>query len=732
MDLLNVVDTVILLLTPAYKEKVNKRSGGVYKEYSKIVARYFQLREQKKTGDQPPEMIQPLSFAIRPVLFSGDIDASVPKEIMRLKHLNLIGFRALQGRDGTPYIPTHGNINYLREIEALSQQIRAGTSARTAQYRELRTKYFKDLFIDLKADWRNPIHNQRGWVEQMFVKTSVSQKVERQEVIAVVGRKGSGKSTLVDVLAIREKDRLRGVVDIRADDFTLEYAYDKFTDEQRPLRSDTDYALRRFDCLAFAWKAYLYISVILAVVRSDFASETVHTSDEDKELLTSFADRFRAPHEFAMQSSDAASSSALLVYCHDTLEAFINELISRARPEEHFFFHDITRQFTEAGYLHYAIGNSVLAAVERLFDDDDRHVLFTLDGFDRAFDMFRRDRIGRMADVELDQRAKFELDWLQTLLITVLDMRSGRSPRANLDRALEFCFMIPEDRFLEIERRDRDSYRYQGRYHSLSWSGIELALLLRKRLQGLKLMSRRKFPTVRESLEYVLRTEYDHIPSDVAVPHNGRAYRMPLFMYVLRHTFWRPRDVLVYYAGILGMAEDLKRRGYEVSFEDIRKSVSQTTIPVVRSEFINEFASTLLNIREIISAFIEKDQILSYAQVHETIGPLEFNWASTTASSPSLAEKIRFLYQVGFLGINASKEDRDRLRFATFYFNEGLTVFRGDRVPNLARYEFVIHPIFCEFLELDTTGNPLALVLDWKYLEQSEAFIFAGGSNWMR
>lgn len=40
MSRLERVDSVILILTPAYKRRVLERSGGVYTEFTRIVQRY--------------------------------------------------------------------------------------------------------------------------------------------------------------------------------------------------------------------------------------------------------------------------------------------------------------------------------------------------------------------------------------------------------------------------------------------------------------------------------------------------------------------------------------------------------------------------------------------------------------------------------------------------------------------------------------------------------------------
>jgi len=72
------VDTVIILLTPSYKQKVINRSGGVYTEYKTIMNRHEQAEKQKRSGTKSSEIEG--YFALFPVLFSGTAFSAVPDD----------------------------------------------------------------------------------------------------------------------------------------------------------------------------------------------------------------------------------------------------------------------------------------------------------------------------------------------------------------------------------------------------------------------------------------------------------------------------------------------------------------------------------------------------------------------------------------------------------------------------------------------------------------------------
>jgi hypothetical protein len=266
---------------------------------------------------------------------------------------------------------------------------------------------------------------------------------------------------------------------------------------------------------------------------------------------------------------------------------------------------------------------------------------------------------------------------------------------------------------------------------SLNWSGIELAILLRKRLEELTQSStdRRKSPE--ERFNAILREYFKHIPIDITFTFNGRQYQMPLFMYVLRHTIWRPREVLLYYAQIITVSEDLrKKHGYEVTSEVIRRIVKDVTHDIINSEFINEFESTVTNIRDIILAFYKQNQTLSYETVSQIVQGLDFKFASGSQKCETINDKIEFLYRIGFLGVLADEQMFAQMHLQlrhAFHFNEGEAPIRGfgGVERELTGYRFLVHPMFSEYLEINTSQNELILQFSWQYLHEREVMLFA-------
>jgi len=95
---------------------------------------------------------------------------------------------------------------------------------------------------------------------------------------------------------------------------------------------------------------------------------------------------------------------------------------------------------------------------------------------------------------------------------------------------------------MEIMSNERDAYRYIGKYHDIKWSGIELAIMLRKRLEVIIGESTNKDDRPPARLDWILR-QFPCIPQRSLVSVGGKEYEMSVFIDVLRHSFWRPREI---------------------------------------------------------------------------------------------------------------------------------------------------------------------------------------------
>lgn len=707
------VDAVVILMTPSYKRKVIERAGGVYREYKIIIDRYQDVQSQMRRGKKSGEITGYLE--ILPILYAGRPEDSVLDEIRQLKYLDFTSFRAFRNKRGGYHVSEYVSKTFVPGIVQIVNTLGVIAILKSQSFDTLVKSYYPRLFLELKADWQNPRDRGRGYHETLFVKTKAYQQVEAQSAYFMIGRKGSGKTTLRDVLAIRQSERYFGHICINADEFKLEFLY-SFLGNAR-IRSDVDRIFNRVECFKYAWDGFLMICCMQALVEA-----------RRHQTLSRRQRQYLLPIVSALNAMDANPTggyvdwNARFVFCFNQVFAFIDDCIQGARVDERYFYMDILARFNRPRFLRYLLGQQAWDAYEHLLEVVNRRVLVSLDGFDSAFDEFRRHSL--LIRQGYEERAQFEIDWLRALLQLVVDGSRGNGTANPIYRKAEYCITVPHDRFFEVITSERDSFKYQQRFRELRWSGIELCILLRKRLEEMVQFSTDKSRSPEDRLAQIFQEKLPHIPLNATFMFNGRQYQMALFHYVLRHTFWRPREILMYYAQIIAASEQMRHKGKHIDSEHLRGFVNSMTREVVQTEFVGELETTLFNVEEILARFAQAKQVLAFDEVQSLLAPIRFEWASPAIEAATINQKIAFLYDIGFFGVFADARQRNRLNLMTahaFAFNEGAAPLDTVGPKGFQDYRFIIHPVFRQYLDLDTSGNELIMNYSWPYLHQVEA-----------
>jgi CHAT domain/TIR domain len=109
MSQIESADLAIIFLTPAYKRKVENRSGGVFEEFRRLLIR---LAEQPsnpiKAAEGRPKLV--------PIILSGDFEKSVPSQLKNRLCLDLSSLIAVRQPSGV-HVPTE-SANRLRKALA--------------------------------------------------------------------------------------------------------------------------------------------------------------------------------------------------------------------------------------------------------------------------------------------------------------------------------------------------------------------------------------------------------------------------------------------------------------------------------------------------------------------------------------------------------------------------------------------------------------------------------------
>lgn len=716
IKLLEEVDAVIIILSPGYKEKIiNRTPGGVYEEYKIIEKRYLKLEENRKSDP----MFKERQFIVLPILFSGTPETATLEDdwIRHKKFLDITQLRVHKRKKNKKeevFLNKSLVKKYKNDIKELVNNMTTINSINSPSYKKSLKRLFNYLFKVTKAEWEDSMGEGLDAIkEYVFVKTFSYNKISEQEAHILVGRKGSGKSTAAIFLSHKTKSQYFGNIPLIADDFDLNKIFSIF--ELQQVRSEAKDWISRYKIFRYAWTLLINHACLLLLVHNkpenlvidnlkNYASELYNTTAEEEE------------------EEDLAS---LFDYCLVSVIRYWNHCIREARSDEKYFIPDITRNFTLPKLIKYVFGNKVLAEFNQILEENNFTFLLTIDGFDTEYDKYRMNILSIASQDIVEEKTQIELDWISALLHVATYMKRMRTRKTEkINKLMDFCLSIPKDRFTEIQLMERDSYIYRHKYVEINWSGIELAILLRKRLEMLRSYPTDKSLSVEDRLDEVLSKEYSSIPSKIRTTVGGKTYIVPTFLYILRHTFWRPRDLLYFYAKLIALSDDVRKKKMELNDDMVRRLVKLSTEQIIQQEFIGEFKSSLVNIEKIMDVFKESNQIISYGELTKKLSKVDFHFAFTQEAVKDIRDKFNYLYDIGFIGIKATKQMMKTYALGNkhvFNFNEGIGPLRAFGTTLFKSSEFVIHPIFCEYLHLDTSTNELILEFTWDYLHEIEA-----------
>lgn len=729
MERLRTVDGVVIILTPEYKLRVEDRKGGVYKEFSEIIRRYQELETEanRKASETTsgldsrkyPTVRSP--FCLKPLIFSGTYERSCPRDISQNVCTAFTSYRAFRDERGKLHVTSQTENQYKRLIKKIAGEIVAHHAEDTDEVRRSFDDFHAAFLQNTKHEHGrgNPVFDSA--IEKVFVKTFVYRKVKSQTAYLLVGRKGSGKSTIVDYLA-READQKYGdAIEINVNKFRLEYLYSVASSRQA--LSEMTSVVQPTVFFEVVWELFIYICCIDVVIAESVSKRSLRNSwPEIGQLEELWTEITGVP-----VGSTRLDYVAGFVWCYTKIHDGVRDAIQDARTGDSAkFAYDIATH-TEPDYLlREAITAGAFHALEAAVQKRSSKFLVSFDGFDTALEEFRVRTQRDISDLEEQQRrTNYELNWLKGFTHIAIEMKSS-ARRSFLSHWIDFCATIPKDRFMEIRDDERDAYVYIGKFHEIRWSAIELAILLAKRLEAHFPGSHRGGGAPQDRLKNILQARFPYIPLETTTYVSDSPYVLPLFIDVLRHTFWRPREILIYFAKIIAVLKDIKKKNIELTYFAVSKCISDTTRSIIKTEFFSEFQRHCTNLKVIIEKFRGSKQILSREQIEKILGGVPFQFVDR--EEMKLPTNLKFLYEIGFLGLEADESFALRMKLLNrdvFWFNAGDDPFDVAAGENFANCRFVIHPIFCEYLDLDVSSQRMTLWFDWEYLHQQEAQVIS-------
>ena len=654
------VDSIIVICTPDYKKKyMNLKEeyveSGVYKECQLMKER---ISKRNKILEESIEEFDDNDFRIFPLVLSIEgkySENSVPDFLTSLvrEKINQIQFETSKGKR----IIT-------KQSKQLYNNIFLDCIISTCVIYSKKSEY---LIMDMHEKLQKLIYNQKAEYaptldKRLFVNTFYFEQIKSQESYILVGRKGSGKTTTKLYFHSSNKEKYKGVIELRIDAFNLNeinnYLFHAPYHGNKNLKNDIEEIFTYEKVIEYIWIVYIVL-YSMYVVACEYKKSNCILSPTQKKKFKKAVDYVNAVLEIIdsrsrWENGDTISTT-IYNYAMANTYNFFNDVIQGSRNDERFFASDIQAQLNHENLLKKVIGRDVIDKFYKGLDECQKRILFTLDGFDVASDMFRTNSLSNSPS-EQQQKALFEIKWMSSLMELVQDIK-GKANNS-LYKLLDICFLLPKDLFMEILEHNRDKYKYGSRFCEISWTGMELAIMVRKRLEVLNnypLSSKEKKQKLPEEIfSQILEKKYKAIPTKVTVKtEGGREYTVDLFLYMLRYTFWRPRELLLSLSLILNIFYGHSKSGLPINQETIKATIKAASITIINSEFYNEFGTIWKEIKENILQFTGGTLLLNEKEIKTIIMSNKFHIKLSTEDTEIQAyrDKIKFLYEIGFLGI---------------------------------------------------------------------------------
>ncbi len=661
-------DLAVVLLTKKYAKEISDSRSR-----SKAFLEYMHIESTYKKSRNPRSIDKSKAKAHFTVVYIS-LDHTISK------HYKLISESILDLND-----PQFKEIINTIKIQADEQY--------SKKYDDLKRK----LFLDTKhTESTSSSSSVQDFYKTCFVKTETYRDFKSGNRSILIGRKGSGKSTLANAIYETGTNVYSSVVKLSAEDIDLNIAKSYLSE-----KFDISNSLIVHKIFTLAWFYLIQVCLLDSLYKSKRNPE-----NDDMKIHKYLSDIL---HEDVKSRPEHLRYSTY--YKHVMSE--VGQFASAFQDDEHNLnIWDFSKTIIPDEILSVLYASSVMR---------NQRILITLDNFDTVFGKFRHGNNNDGVDY-----ARFESGWLGSLLQLVIDIKDMPDKYNLFSQKIDFCITVPGDRFIEFKLQNRDAYRFESKTSPIRWSGIELAEVMIKRFKQLQDV----FPTSRTSIkarnpvtvQENLKNSIDGLlPDIIEFKYNGKLIAIPLFCYILRHTFWRPRDVITMYARLLMAANESRERRIEFSTTAIRSIVSRTTFEIVNNEFLKEFSDSFNNLHSFLENFESCKQILSFEDIMRMISGKSLILA--TNHSPVNVQRndaIETLFEIGFLGLHDPQYHKPYSKGLIedmFCFHEGKAIFTQAKNKSFAGTKFIINPVFNEQYNIDCSDNDFQVLYNWEYLE---------------
>lgn len=689
-------DSVVIFFSPSYKNIIDERkeNRGVHREYEHILAAW-------KNND----------ISVIPIVVIGEVEKAITRDFRDYIAADFSKVAPIiEGKRGKKLNP-----EYKTEMTNLISSIIYETAVahRRKDYQfSNRMEAYTVLFCNTDSKNKLP----RGC---MYRSEAYNNIMSEEGTSFLVGRKGSGKTTFFEVLekydSLEFDKHFKVLRPISVEDIREEHLYSVIE------KLSLDYKIfGQGRIIELFWEIYLNLCAIYIVCVEE---ENHRIRDDRRPIFHKTANKLRKIlHVSKLDSGDV--KKAIFTESVVIWENFMNTDILNYATEKAFLA-SMDANFNVDNVLKQLFGEKNYCQLLKALEQCDKKILIALDKFDTISDDFRRkvkdDLRSEIPELVADARKRSEFDRLlyRSLVTTVEKLRSMDT---GIMENATFCIIIPQDRVDQIKMVDRDFDKKN--FMSLSWDAVELLEVILLRLKVLYGVNISLDGDTVEKFKEVMHKYMPTIPAEIKIDVGGKEKSIELFQYLLRNSFWRPRDIIKYLAVLYDANEKNIQKHKEIDMDTLKSLLNKVTEDIIEDEFYNEYDKTFYNIDKFMEEFEDKNVLLSVSEFIDIVRNFKFEGVIFNEKNILLGE-VRMLYEIGVIGLKFEPDyikSKNIGHILCFVFNEGMFPFEKTKEEFLRgtkSIKIVINPIFSKKLSLHYNTAEIIGAYGWDYLRKN-------------
>ena len=592
-----------------------------------------------------------------------------------------------------------------------------------------------EIFKHIKAENDTALKRNR----HLFVNLEAFKKLQEIGPFVFVGRKGVGKTALINQFKKVEKDKYDIIIDIIADQeqswALYNFYFNRFNQILNEFKKNEIQDIIDIDKLfSTAWAGAIQVAIMDRLVKN----ENKYPDTFKKDFLTIkkyLAKSFEIDYK-KKDSQIANKVQSLLPVIFELIQLKLEASIGSVKSLG-VFLSRIASWLTES-IEKRIIGEEANNALKNIITSRGIRVLITLDKYDDYVDGLIKDlddkeELSRrvknnlltkeQAHFERENMLLFQRSMLKGLLLASKELRETSSYDLT-----HFAYAIPQDRYAELQFREEAQFNALFKV-DINWNPISLLQFFVKRSCYVMSIENgsQNFDDLINDYKKVLKELriQEFIPNSVV-----STTKEDFFLYILRHTLWRPRDIQRYLVSFFERYRDSIRKDPNVSSSILlRKAIEEHSLKIIQDEFFLEYKVEYPFLESVVQRFRKRPYILSNEELRDNILNTKLSLSHVDMSKDEI---ITRLYNVGFLGIRsktnlksyAIKQNNLYIDYS-FYYNDNIQNVNnkfGGGANILDADQWVIHPLFYDFLDCAIEDKFVVHEMDWKNIRDRYEF----------